>query len=117
MFLLHFLQHENHLNQKKEIVIETQGKSIDKFNEPVIVDDHYHHHHYLQQPRNINKQSQNTDTLDFLYSNGVNCAYRKETPGGTVCGPSSAAVDRSRSRRQLLDRAIRGERLGTSRTV
>jgi len=68
MFLLHFLQHENQLNQKKEIVIETQGKSIDKFNEPVIVDDHYHHHHYLQQPRNINKQSQNTDTLDFEFS-------------------------------------------------
>jgi hypothetical protein len=30
--------------------------------------DHYHHHYYLQQPRNINKQSQNADTLDFEFS-------------------------------------------------
>jgi hypothetical protein len=68
MHSMHFLQHESHLNQKKEIVIDTQGKSIDEFNDPVIVDDHYHYHHYLQQPRNINKQSQNTDTLDFEFS-------------------------------------------------
>jgi hypothetical protein len=48
-------------------VIDTQGKSIDEFNEPII-DDHHHYHYYSQKSSNINKQSQNVDTLDFEFS-------------------------------------------------
>ena len=48
-------------------MIDTQGKSIDKFNEPII-DDHHYHHYYLEQSRDINDQSQNVDTLSFEFS-------------------------------------------------
>ncbi|HET7390377.1 MAG TPA: hypothetical protein VFJ51_06100 [Nitrososphaeraceae archaeon] len=57
--------------KKREIVIDTEGKSIKEFNGlPNTQDnnDDNNHHYYLQQSHQINGQSQNVDTLDFEFS-------------------------------------------------